>query len=145
RCDEQREAGHLEVLDGQIASAVGHGLDAARAVDDGAESEKQIEDGKGSGNDVDAAPEVLANVGRSHARSSISAITVRPTFTFSRIRTLMVAAGEQKTSTRDPNLIMPIRSPRTTSSPSFLSKTIRRASSPALCLTPTVRPRPSST
>ena len=42
------------------------------------------------------------------------------------------------TSTREPNLISPTRSPRQHGSPVFLVKTMRRASNPAICLKTTV-------
>src|SRR5712692_7500541 len=143
RGDEDREAGDLEGLDGEVGAVVGYGLDAAGAVDDGAEAEEEVEDGEQRGHHVDTATEIFSYVGALHHFAPSSAMTVRATFTFSRMPTLMIASCGKKTSTREPNLIMPTRSPRTTSSPSFLSKTMRRASSPAICLNATVAPRRS--
>ena len=71
-------------------------------------------------------------------------MTVSATFTLSRMLDADRRVGGKKMSTREPNLIMPTRSPRTTSSPSFLSKTMRRARRPAICLKASVPPRASS-
>ena len=45
-----------------------------------------------------------------------------------------LASGSSSTSTREPNLIRPTRSPRCTRSPTLRLNTIRRASNPAICL-----------
>src|SRR5207249_1287497 len=123
---EQREARRLEVVDGQVGAAAGDLREPARTGDDGPEAEEDVQHRHQCRDNEDAA----ADVRSLHARSPISAITVRPTLTFSRICTRMTASAGKKMPTREPNLIMPTRSPRTTSSPSFLSKTMRRASSP---------------
>src|SRR5262249_25675311 len=116
RGDEQRQAGRLERLDGQVVAPVGDGRDGARAGDDGPGAEEDVQHRQQRGDDVYAAAEVR----RLHAGSPIWAITVRPTFTFSRMLTFSCASGGKKMSTREPNLIIPTRSPRTTSWPSFL-------------------------
>jgi len=46
-------------------------------------------------------------------------------------------------STREPNRIIPTRSPRAQWSPGFFRKTIRRASAPAICLKTTRRQSPA--
>src|SRR5207245_6420857 len=46
-------------------------------------------------------------------------------------------------SVREPNFIMPKRSPARTASPSFFQQTIRRANTPAICVQPIVKLSPS--
>ena len=54
--------------------------------------------------------------------------------TWSPTRTFISASAEKMTSVREPNLISPTRSPRSTVSPTFLVKTMRRASKPGYLL-----------
>src|ERR1700682_3635860 len=67
-----------------------------------------------------------------------------PPLTRSPTATLISDGAGKITSVREPNLIRPTRSPRETASPTFLVKTIRRASKPAICLKTTVMPSPST-
>src|SRR5882724_207581 len=57
--------------------------------------------------------------------------------------TLISAGWGKMTSVREPNLIMPTRCPRASFAPGLGLNTIRRASSPAICLKTTVIPSPS--
>src|SRR5580704_14577053 len=57
-----------------------------------------------------------------------------PPFTFCLSRTATSASIGSHTSTRDPNLIKPMRSPRETISPSLFQHITRRAIAPAICL-----------
>src|SRR5579864_1586092 len=66
------------------------------------------------------------------------ASTLDPPLTRSPILTVTRAWGERITSVREPNFIMPIRSPRSTRSPILLLNTMRLASKPAICLSTTV-------
>src|SRR5579872_5808605 len=64
--------------------------------------------------------------------------TRSPTFTFGR------AEASSWTSQREPNLMRPMRWPRSTRSPILGLNTMRRASSPAICLKTTRFPSPST-
>src|SRR5579872_1537908 len=86
----------------------------------------------------------VAGSGRTACAACTTAKTLAPPFTLSPTLTCSLAAASMRTSTRDPNLINPTRSPRSTLSPTFLVKTIRRASNPAICLKTTVCPSPST-
>src|SRR5579859_499701 len=75
--------------------------------------------------------------------AGVRASTEAPPFTRSPTATLISAGFIKITSVRDPNLMSPTLSPRATLSPIFFVKTIRRASSPAICLNTSVMPSPS--
>src|SRR5216684_7593755 len=66
-----------------------------------------------------------------------------PPLTRSPSFTLISAGCGKMTSVREPNLIMPTRCPRASFAPGLGLNTIRRASSPAICLKTTVIPSPS--
>src|SRR6266851_586938 len=76
----------------------------------------------------------IAALSVSTGSSGSTASTVEPPFTRDPVFTFRFAAAGIRTSTREPNLISPIRCPRSTLSPTFRLHTIRRASSPAICL-----------
>src|SRR5882672_497535 len=72
------------------------------------------------------------------------ASTLAPPRTRSPTLTCGIAVVSRRTSTREPNLIRPTRSPRPTESPTLFVKTMRRANRPAICLNTTVIPSPST-
>src|SRR5207253_9348729 len=114
RREENRQAGRPEVVDDEEIVPSGHRLERAHRIEDAAESEEEIEDRKRRRNHVDAAAKVLLQIALRH--HSISAMTVSATFTLSFSATLMFVCAGKNMSTREPNLIMPTRSPRTASS-----------------------------
>src|SRR5205807_1692179 len=93
RRDQQRNAGDLERGDGKVRASRRHRLARAQAVHDGTEAEENIQDREERRHDIDAAAEVLADVRPLHHFAPSSATTVRPTFTLSRIATLMTASA----------------------------------------------------
>src|SRR6202034_1811062 len=64
----------------------------------------------------------------------MAAKTLAPPLTRSPTFTRKTALDGITTSTLEPNLISPTRCPRSTDCPSLQRKTMRRASSPAICL-----------
>src|ERR1039457_4234411 len=69
-------------------------------------------------------------------------ITLDPANTRTPCCTVISHSGPNSTSTRDPNLIRPTRSPFATRSPGCLLNTMRRAIRPAICLKTTQVPSP---
>src|SRR5205814_6378275 len=103
--DEEHPGGMLEVRGGEVEAVVGDGFDAEHGVDHRAEPEEQVQHREEGRDDEHAPAEVLADLGF-HSMSPSSAITVRATFTLSRICTRIRTSAGKKMSTREPNLIM---------------------------------------
>src|SRR5207249_3133021 len=81
---------------------------------------------------------------RSHSKADhVRERILLPARTWSPTVTCNSTAGPTSTSTREPNLISPTRSPRSSLSPGRFQNTIRRASKPAICFTITVPCSPS--
>src|SRR5579871_3242164 len=79
---------------------------------------------------------------RPHSGASASAVA--PARTRSPRRTSGRTSEGIQRSTREPNMIIPMRSPRRTASPGRTRQTMRRASAPAICTTRYRRPPASS-
>src|SRR5258708_1982075 len=121
---------------------------AARRVHDAAVTTEQVADGHQRRQQEDAAPEPLRPVALppgeriNHPHSTGSrASTVSPATTCWPARTRISARTGRDTSMRDPNFIRPIRSPRASCCPSATRQTMRRASTPTICLTTTGSPQ----
>src|SRR5258708_5122211 len=115
---------------------------AARRVHDAAVTTEQVADGHQRRQQEDAAPEPLRPVALppgeriNHPHSTASrASTVSPATTRWPARPKISARTGRNTSMRDPNFIRPIRSPRASCCPSATRQTMRRASTPTICLT----------
>src|SRR5260370_35386134 len=78
-----------------------------------------------------------------HAQLLRRAITLDPQDTCIPGFTRISHSGPSSTSTREPTLIMPTRSPGASVSPTFLVKTMRRAIKPAIVLMIPRAPSPS--
>src|SRR6266567_4537269 len=104
---------------------------AARGQHHGPDAEEQIEQREQARHDDHDAPHTGGAEGLHRA---YSASTVAPAWTRSPTATRSVdrAATGTKTSTREPNRIMPIRAPWVARSPGAPSVTMRRAMSPAI-------------
>src|SRR3989442_2312588 len=102
------------------------------------DAEEQIEEREQARHDHDHAPDGARAERRPH--SGYSASTPAPARTRSpgATRTAGRSAAGSNTSTREPNLIIPIRSASVTRSPSRHSVTLRRAISPAIWRTSTL-------
>src|SRR5690606_18532799 len=112
-------------------------LVALYGIDDGVEAAQDIADGKGARDQIDPPPDAaprltLLALFRIHAPTL--PITLAPPRTRSPRRTRTATPGGSIRSTREPNLISPIRDPRSTLSPGFTQQTMRRAIRPAICL-----------
>ena len=142
------QIGRLELLDGSRLNVSA----GSAGGDDGKESAKDV------GNREERRDEVETSMHRSfaaaafdlrdpHAESAPArrARADSPARTRSPSSTSTVAVSGRNTSTRDPYRIRPIRSPRITESPGLWSNTMRRATSPAICLRATRPFGPSQT
>src|SRR5205807_933567 len=107
---------------------------AARRQHDGPDAEEQVEEREQAGHDDHDAPHRRGGEGP-HDRYSASTLAPARTRSPTVTRTAGRAATTRNTSTREPNRIIPMRSPWVARPPMVPSVTMRRAMSPAICRT----------